>query len=205
MTGLSGYIPTCNVRQDVVAPPLACCSRCSWLAPLPSPARSQQLACMFARGRRNLRPADHASQFLDSPGLIQFADPCLCASSGNLLGYSEVSRSIACDLGLMSHTENLIRARESLQSGSDGIRYPASDTCINLIKDQRPGKVGRCSNRLEGKHGSRKLAARSDSAQRTRVLAGVCGKKEVQCLVARPAQARARGRLDASPGLIDDC
>src|SRR5580693_4181165 len=102
----------------------------------PSPVRLQHLFRMLARRLRQLGTAQHAGHFLSTFISGNQTDGGL----GPFTGYALLNHVMMIregrDLRQVSHAENLIRPRQSLQLLANSLRRPPADAGVDLVEDQ---------------------------------------------------------------------
>src|SRR5215469_6444379 len=114
---------------------------------------------------------EHARDLLSAlRSVIDEPDAASRRSAALFLLDGEVAVGVCRDLGKMSHTQYLMKARELPELATDDLCHRAADSRINFIKNHRRYAAALRLEALQPEHHARQLAARRDSRKRHRRL-----------------------------------
>src|SRR5687768_15867068 len=100
----------------------------------------EELPRVCDRGRGDLLPSEHASDFLDSAlAVIEFFDAGPRPAFRFFLPDAEMGVAKTRDLGKVSHAYDLVVPGQLAEFPTDDLRHAAPNACVNLVKDQRGG------------------------------------------------------------------
>ena len=98
------------------------------------------------------------------------------------LGDADMRVGVGRDLGQVRDAQDLVATGEAPQAAPERIGAPPADTGIDLVEDERRGRIGLGEDALDGERDARQLATGGDLGQWSRRLAGV-GRQAVDDLI----------------------